>query len=106
MHEIFISYYAAAPAELGGSEEKARAEFARAVELSGGHSAGPYVALASSVSVKNQNEAEFRDLLAKALAVDVNAVPAERLTNTINQQKAQWLLDHADRFFVEGQDSQ
>ncbi len=106
VHEIFISYYAAAPAELGGSEEKARAEFARAVELSGGHSAGPYVALASSVSVKDQNEAEFRDLLNKALAVDVNAVPAERLTNTVNQQKAKWLLDHADRFFVEGQGSQ
>ena len=106
VHEIFISYYAAAPAELGGSEEKARAEFTRAVELSGGHSAGPYVALASSVSVKNQSEAEFRDLLGKALAVDVSVVPSEKLTNTVNQQKAKWLLDHADRFFLEGQDSQ
>jgi len=106
VHEIFISYYAAAPAELGGSQEKARAEFARAVELSAGHAAGPYVALASSVSVKNQNEEEFRDLLAKALAVDVNAVPSQRLTNTVNQQKAKWMLDHTDRFFFEGQDSQ
>ncbi|HUI71946.1 MAG TPA: TRAP transporter TatT component family protein [Spirochaetia bacterium] len=106
VHEIFISYYAAAPAELCGSEEKARAEFARAVELSGGHSAGPYVALASSLSVKNQNLGEFRDLLTTALAVDVNAVPSERLTNTINQQKAQWMLDHTDRFFLEGQDTQ
>jgi len=106
VHEIFISFYAAAPAEMGGSQARARVEFARAVELSGGHSAGPYVALASSVSVADQNVAEFRDLLGKALAVDVNAVPADRLVNTINQQKAKWMLDHADRYFVEGQDNQ
>ncbi|HTP59151.1 MAG TPA: TRAP transporter TatT component family protein [Spirochaetia bacterium] len=105
VHEIFISFYAAAPAEMGGSQAKARTEFARAVELSGGHAAGPYVALASSVSVANQNAAEFRDLLGKALAVDVDAVPADRLVNTVNQQKAKWMLDHADRYFLEGQDN-
>lgn len=105
-HEIFISFYASAPPDLGGSEEKARAEFARAVALSRGLSAGPYVALASSLSIKNQNEGEFRDLLDKALAVDVNAAPSQRLVNVINQQKARWMLDHADRFFLEGQDNQ
>jgi len=105
VHQIFISYYAAAPAEMGGSKVKARAEFARAVELSGGNAAGPYVALASSVSVSDQNITEFRDLLSKALAVDVNAVPSDRLVNTVNQQKAKWMLDNADRFFLEGQDN-
>jgi predicted anti-sigma-YlaC factor YlaD len=106
VHEIFISYYGSAPVDLGGSEEKARAEFARTVELSHGHAAGPYVALASSVSVKNQNEAEFRDLLGKALAVDVNIVPSERLINVVNQKRARWMLDHLDRFFLEGQVTQ
>ena len=106
VHELFISFYGTAPPDLGGSEERARAEFARAVELSGGHAAGPFVALAGSVSVKQQNEKEFRDLLGKALAVDVNAVPSLRLTNVISQQKAQWMLDHVDRYFLEGQDSQ
>ena len=93
-------FYGSAPADLGGSEEKARQDFSRAVELSGGRTAGPYVALASSVSVKNQNVAEFRDLLGKALAIDVNALPAQRLTNIINQRRARWLLDHIDRFFL------
>ncbi len=106
VHEILISYYASAPVDLGGSEEKARAEFARAVQLSRGLAAGPYVALASSLSVKTQNETEFHDLLGKALAVDVSAVPSDKLTNVINQQKARWMLDHADRFFLEGQDNQ
>ncbi|HVP17542.1 MAG TPA: TRAP transporter TatT component family protein, partial [Spirochaetia bacterium] len=107
VHEIFISYYGSAPPDLGGSEGKARAEFSRAVEISRGLAAGPYVALASSVSVKNQNLAEFRELLDKALAVDVNvnAVRSQRLTNVINQKKARWMLDHVDRFFLEGQDA-
>jgi predicted anti-sigma-YlaC factor YlaD len=100
VHEIFISFYGAAPADLGGGEPKARASFARAVELSKGLRAGPYVALATSVSVKNQNAAEFRELLGKALAIDVNADIPDRLVNIINQRKARWLLDHVDDYFL------
>jgi predicted anti-sigma-YlaC factor YlaD len=106
VQELFISFHGSAPPDLGGSEQKAREDFRRAVELSGGLTAGPYVALASSVSVKTQNESEFRDLLGKALAVNVDALPAQRLTNIINQRKARWMLDHADRFFLEGQGSE
>jgi len=100
VHEIFITFYGSAPADLGGSEERARAHFARAVALSRGVKAGPYLALASTVSVKRQDAAEFRDLLGKALAVDVNASPPDRLQNIITQRKARWLLDHADEYFL------
>ncbi len=101
VQEILISFYGGAPADLGGGEDKARASFARAVELSHGLRAGPYVALATAVSVKNQNAAEFRELLGKALAIDVNADIPDRLVNIINQRRARWLLDHADDFFLE-----
>jgi predicted anti-sigma-YlaC factor YlaD len=100
VHEIFISFYGGAPADLGGGEQKARASFARAVALSKGMRAGPYLALATSVSVKNQNAAEFRELLGKALAIDVNADIPDRLVNIINQRKARWLLDHVDDYFL------
>jgi predicted anti-sigma-YlaC factor YlaD len=100
IHEFFLSYYGGLPASMGGSEEKSRRHFARAVELSKGKKAGPYVALATTVCVRNQNLAEFRDLLHKALAVDVTRKDRYRLTNVIYQEKAGWLLDHADRFFV------
>ena len=100
VHEIFISFYGGAPADLGGGEQKARASFDRAVALSMGLRAGPYVALATAVSVKNQNAAEFRQLLGQALAIDVNADIPDRLVNVINQRKARWLLDHADDFFL------
>jgi len=100
VHEIFISFYGSAPADLGGGEQKARASFARAVALSKGLRVGPYVALATSVSVKNQNAGEFRALLGTALAIDVNADIPDRLVNIINQRKAQWLLDHVDDYFL------
>ncbi len=101
VHEIFISFYGSAPADLGGSEQKARENFQQAINLSKGLRAGPYIALASSVSVKNQDAAEFRDLLGKALAVNVDADIPDRLVNIINQRRAQWMLDHIDDFFLD-----
>lgn len=100
VQEILISFYGGAPPDMGGGEDKARAAFRRAVELSHGMRAGPYVALATSVSVKNQNAAEFKDLLGTALAIDVNADVPDRLLNIINQRRARWLLDHMDDFFL------
>jgi predicted anti-sigma-YlaC factor YlaD len=105
VQELLISFYGAAPADLGGSADKARASFTAAVALAGGKRAGPYVSLATAVSVKKQDLAEFRDLLRQALAVDVNADPANRLVNIINQRKAQWLLDHADSFFIDAEEA-
>jgi predicted anti-sigma-YlaC factor YlaD len=102
VHEIFISYYGSAPPDLGGSESKAREHFARAVSLSRGLRVGPYIALAASVCVKKQNADEFRDLLGKALAVDVNADLTNRLVNIINQRRARWMLDNIDDYFIEG----
>jgi predicted anti-sigma-YlaC factor YlaD len=100
VHEIFISFYGGAPADLGGGEAKARASFERAVALSKGLRAGPYVALATSVSIKRQDVAEFRRLLQKALAIDVNASVPDRLQNVISQRKARWLLDHESDYFL------
>lgn len=103
VHDLFVSFYASVPAELGGSEERARRHFSRAVELSKGLSLGPYLSLASSVSVKNQDVEEFRRLLETALAIDVNADPSGRLQNVISQRKARWLLDHVGDFFLDAE---
>lgn len=100
LHEFFISYYGGIPESMGGSDKLAREHFARALELSGGAKAGPYVSLATALSIKNHDVAEFRDLLGKALAVDLNASPGNRLANVLSQRKAQWLLDHLDQYFL------
>lgn len=84
-----------------GSVEKARAHFERALELAGGTRAGTYVAWAEYVAVPEQDRAEFEEMLAKALAVDVDASPEDRLANVIQQGRARWLRDMADELFLE-----
>ncbi|MFO7731793.1 MAG: TRAP transporter TatT component family protein [Spirochaetia bacterium] len=82
-------------------EQKARFHFDRAIELSEGHAVGPYVALAGSIAVKNQDVKEYRRLLEKALSIEVDKYPEMRLENTILQEKARWMLEHIeDKFLV------
>ena len=100
VHEFLTTYYGSMPKETGGSEEKARQHFSRALELSGGIKASTYLALATTVSVANQNVAEFKELLNRALEADVNAEPEYRLMNILAQRRAKWLLEHLDDFFL------
>ena len=89
------------PAQLGGSPERAREHFERAVELSDGLDAGPYVTLALGVSVPEENRAEFEDLLNRALAIDPDEDTSRRLLNVVNQERARLLLDRVDDLFFE-----
>lgn len=100
IHEFYIQYYAALPKELGGSEEKARFHFNKAVELTNGSSASAYVSLATTVSIANQDRQEFTNLLEKALSIDPDEHPESRLLIIIMQEKARWYLDHIDDFFI------
>ena len=105
IHEFYILYYGSLPDYMGGSAEKAREHFAQAVTISQGKSSTAYLSLAVTVSVKEQNLTEFKTLLNKALTLDPDAVPEKRLLNTINQRKAQWLLEHSEDYFVETEES-
>lgn len=96
IHSLLITFELARPGAGPDAVAKSRQHFARAVELSGGHQAGPYVSLAENVAVKQQNAAEFKALLEKALAVKVDARPEWRLLNTIMQRRAKWLLGRMD----------
>jgi predicted anti-sigma-YlaC factor YlaD len=100
IHDTLISIYGSLPEAMGGSREKARYHFRKAVEYSNGLSPSPYVALASTVSVANQDVEEFRRLLNQALAIDPDADPDDRLQILLSQEKARWLLDHIEDFFL------
>jgi predicted anti-sigma-YlaC factor YlaD len=100
IHDTFISVYGSLPSSLGGGEERARYHFRRAVELSEGKTASPYVALATTVSVARQDAEEFRRLLNTALAIDPDSSPENRLVNIISQRRARWLLEHIDDYFL------
>jgi predicted anti-sigma-YlaC factor YlaD len=88
------------PEAMGGSPERARQHFERAVELSGRTQAAPYVTFAASASVSAQDREEFLRLLETALAIDPDASPADRLANRITQRRARWLLERIDDLFL------
>lgn len=82
-------------------QRKARIDFERAVRLSRGQRASPYVAYAESVCVATQNRREFMLQLERALAIDPDAHPAWRLENHVMQRRARWLLTQSDQLFLE-----
>ncbi len=100
IHEALI-ILEALPREMGGSPDRAREHFRRAVELSHGARASPYVTLAQSVSVTQQNRPEFERLLQQALAVDPNRDPNQRLATIVLQRKAQALLERQEEWFLD-----
>jgi predicted anti-sigma-YlaC factor YlaD len=96
-HEFFVTYEGSRP---GGSTAEARQHYARALELSRGSRASIYLALAEAVSVHEQNEREFRELIRSALSVDPNRVPELRLVNALAIRRAQWLETRVPDLFV------
>jgi predicted anti-sigma-YlaC factor YlaD len=99
-HEALI-LLDALPEAMGGSEQRARAHFARAVELSHDSRPGPYVTLAITISVLKQDRAEFETLLNKALTFDPDRDPASRLQTIVQQREARDLLAREDEFFLD-----
>jgi predicted anti-sigma-YlaC factor YlaD len=78
-----------------------RKHFQRAIELSKGKRAGTYVSFAENACVPAQDATEFKSMLEKALAVDVEADQDNRLPNIVAQRRAKWLLDHVKDLFLE-----
>jgi predicted anti-sigma-YlaC factor YlaD len=102
LDEFYVIAYASLPETMGGSRELAETHFRRALEKSGGKLAGPYVSYAQSVSIPAQDYGTFKQCLDAALAIDVDADPANRLVNIISMRRARTLLDRAsDYFFLE-----
>jgi tetratricopeptide (TPR) repeat protein len=85
---------------MGGSIERAREHFDRAIKLSEGKKASAYVSLAENVSVRQQNVKEFVKLLKMALAINVDARPEYRLENILLQRRASWLLSRIEDLFL------
>ncbi|MGQ0735073.1 MAG: TRAP transporter TatT component family protein [Acidobacteriota bacterium] len=98
LHEFSIVVAAAAPG--APNVARIRQHYDRAVALSAGKSAGVHVAYAEAVSIPQQNGAEFRAMLEKALAVNSDLTPANRLVNLFAHRRARWLAAHADELIL------
>src|SRR5262249_3804827 len=101
IHTFLITYEGSRAPRSRDPVPAARQHFKRAVTLSQGQQAAPYVALAESIAVSTQDRAQFEQLLKKALAIDPNARPEWRLANVIMQRRARWLLSRTDQLFGE-----
>jgi len=105
LHEFFITFDGSRPEAMGGSIERARNHFNRAIELTKGAKAAPYVSLAENVSVRQQDINEFNDLINKALSIDTDKEPKFRLENILSQRRAAWLKEHQADLFLNAEES-
>jgi len=101
LHEFMIAWEGGRSPLQGGGADSAREHFAQAIAWSGNTRIGGLVSLAESVSVTEQNRAEFQRLLEQALAFDVDVNPPTRLANLVAQRRARVLLSRVDNYFLE-----
>jgi len=100
IHEFFVSWESAR-ASIGGSNERAREHFDKALAFANGRRAFPYVTFAESVSVATQDRGQFEELMERALAVDTSRKDDQRLANLLAQKRARWQLGRLDELFIE-----
>jgi predicted anti-sigma-YlaC factor YlaD len=103
LDEFYLLFYASMPEGMGGDRAVVDMYFQRAVEKSGGRSAGPYIAYAQAVCIPAQDYGTFKAYLENALAIDPDAEPANRLVTILAQRKARYLLEEAEHFFLEAE---
>jgi predicted anti-sigma-YlaC factor YlaD len=99
--QFLISYESARQGVKGDFAARSKMHFDRAVALTNGQMASPFVAYAETVSVQKQNRAEFKTLLKQALGVNPDSRPEWRLSNLVMQRRARWLLSREDALFLD-----
>jgi predicted anti-sigma-YlaC factor YlaD len=99
LHEFAITLAGARPG--GGRADELDKHFERALALSHGTRAALFLTYAEAAAVPKQDARMFRDLIAKALAVDADAHEELRLSNLVAQRRALWLRAHVADFFLD-----
>ena len=98
--ETLAAFYAAAPEALGGGADKAAAAYQKALELSRGQRPSVYLLYAQSFCIPAQDSTGFDEALKKALAIDPETQPNNKLTITMSQEKARWLQRTKEDYFL------
>ena len=98
--EILAKFYASAPDSLGGNIKKAENAYKKALELSQGKSPSIYVTYALSFCVPKQDSKGFDEAIEKALAVNPESDPDNKLVISISQRYAEWLKENKDMFIL------
>lgn len=98
--DLFLgTLYGSRPKIFGGSPEKSREHFEKALRITKGKFLMVYVYYARSYAVQTQNEALFEELLAKVALTPLDVLPEFTLGNAIAKEKAKLLLAKKDELF-------
>jgi predicted anti-sigma-YlaC factor YlaD len=100
IHGFLITFEMGRATGEGDPAERARRHFDRAVDLSGGRSAGPFLSYAESVCIEREDRAQFEQLVRRALAINPDDDPPTRLANLVAQRHARRLLGRIDKLFL------
>jgi predicted anti-sigma-YlaC factor YlaD len=100
IHTFMITYEMSRSGAAGDPAARARKHFERAMALSKGTDASPLVALAEAVTIQKQDAKEFESLLNRALAINPDDHPDNRLLNLVMQRRARWLLSRESELFL------
>jgi len=100
IHGFLINYEMSRQGVTGSPVYRARKHYERAVELTQGRQAGPFVTYAEAVCVEQQDAKQFEELLNRALAINPDEHPESRLVNLVMQRRARWLLSKESDLFL------
>jgi predicted anti-sigma-YlaC factor YlaD len=101
LDDFYVLALSSLPESMGGDKTRVEVYYQRSLQKSKGLLAGPYVSYAQSVAIPMDDYESFKSCLEKALAIDPDKDPANRLVNIISQRKAQSLLDHTYDYFID-----
>ena len=99
LYSAMISFTMSRPDAVAGREQVARKYFDKAVQASSGEDCSVYVRFAESVCTKNQNKDEFIEKLDYVSNFDLESATELRLTNSMAQSRAKWLMGRIDELF-------
>jgi len=98
-HLFFGLYYGSYPEAFGGSPVKAKAEFEKAIEISGGNMLAHKIMFAE-VYYKSQYDRDgYEKLLKEVIDFNIDLHPELRLMNIMAKQQAYKLLEEIDDVF-------
>jgi len=100
IYGVYVSYFGSMPSYLGGDPAKAEDAYKKALAYSKGGTASLFVSYATSICVPKDDYQGFKAVLEKALAIDPNAVPEDRLETVLAQRNAKRLLADAGKYFT------
>jgi len=99
LYAAMISYTMSRPDADPNADQIAMDYFTKANTISNGLDCSYYLSLAEKIYLKRQEKDKFIETLNKVMAINIELNPSLKLSNTLAQNRAEWLLTRVDDLF-------